>query len=66
MSQNYKLSILFDVEALLKDYNWKNILNVRHKYIVNVCGPVFDKRTMGKRAEKALFLHSSYITCVVF
>lgn len=52
MFQNYKLSILFSLEAPLKGYKWENILNVRHKYIVNVCSPVFDKKTVRMRAEK--------------
>lgn len=67
MSQKYKLRILYNVEALLKDHNWKNILNVTHKYIVNVCSPVFDERTVRMRAEKTPFsLRSSHITYVVF
>lgn len=36
----------------MKDCNWENILNVRDKYNVNVCSPVFDKKTVRMRAEK--------------
>lgn len=67
MFQNYKLSILFSVEAPLKDYNWENILNVRHKYIVSVCSLVFDTKTVRMRAEKPPnFLLTFIIHDVVF